>query len=279
MISQLVKNLIQFTKPIRYGLDNLLYAWSGESEHIASLKNKYKGEPMLVVGNGPSLNQTPLEEFLDIPAIGMNKIDLLYTRSKWRPSIVMCVNNMVVKQNLDAFQKNSVPVYLAWKARWFVKNRAKHIHYFDLHSDEEFQTDATKGFGSGVTVTYAALQMAYYMGADPVIVVGVDHNFDKVGGYATYEKRVGDDVNHFDPNYFKDGTVWGLPNLDASEEVYAKSRQAFEADGRKIYDATIGGKLQVFEKISIEEAIHMALSASSLKSKERIENGKRPSSE
>src|SRR3546814_4960744 len=96
------------------------------------------------------------------------------------------------------------------------------------------------------------------MGADPVIIVGVDHDFDKVGGYASYEKRQGDDNNHFDPNYFKDGTLWGLPNLDASETVYIQSRKAFTADGRKIYDATVGGKLQVFPKISIEEALKLA---------------------
>lgn len=251
----MIKWLISKSKRLRYATDNLLYSFSAEGDHIASLKDKFKGQPMLVVGNGPSLNKTPLEDFLGVPAIGMNKIDLLYKRSKWRPSIVMCVNNMVVKQNMDAFRYHPIPVYLAWKARWFVTKRPQHLHYFDLHNSDEFQTDAIRGFGSSVTVTYAALQMAYHMGADPVIIVGIDHNFDKVGGHATYEKRVGDDVNHFDPNYFKDGTVWGLPNLDASEEVYAKSREAFEADRRNIYDATIDGKLKVFEKITIEQAI------------------------
>lgn len=258
MLSRLFQRLIQATKPLRYRLDNFLYAGSPERDHIASLKDAYKGRPILIVGNGPSLNKTPLEDFIGVPAIGMNKIDLLYKRSKWRPSLVMCVNSMVVKQNIDQFRANEIPTYLAWKARWFVRNKPEHIHYFDLRESEDFQGDATAGFGSGVTVTYAALQMAYYLGANPVIIVGVDHNFDKVGGYATYEKRKGDDNNHFDPNYFKDGTVWGLPNLDASEDVYIAAREAFAADGRKVYDATIGGKLQVFPKISIEEAVNLA---------------------
>src|SRR3546814_2972441 len=97
----------------------------------------------------------------------------------------MCVNNMGIKQNIAAFRANPLPTYLAWKARWFVRRKPYHIHYFDLRESEAFQSDAAKGFGSGVTVTYAALQMAYYMGADPVIIVGVDHDFDKVGGYAS----------------------------------------------------------------------------------------------
>src|SRR3546814_17463551 len=77
-----------------------------------------------------------------------------------------CVNNMVIKQNIAAFRANPIPTYLAWKARWFVRRKPDHIHYFDLRESEAFQSDAAKGFGSGVTVTYAALQMAYYMGAE-----------------------------------------------------------------------------------------------------------------
>src|SRR3546814_15375905 len=115
-----------------------------------------------------------------------------------------------------------IPTYLAWKARWFVRRKPDHIHYFDLRESEAFQSDAAKGFGSGVTVTYAALQMAYYMGADPVIIVGVDHDFDKVGGYASYEQRQGDAHNPFDPNYFMDGTLRVLPNLHATETVHIR---------------------------------------------------------
>lgn len=49
-----------------------------------------------------------------------------------------------------------------------------------------------------------------------------------------------------------------MPDLDRSEEAYGAAKRAFEADGRKIYDATIGGKLEVFEKISLDEAKRLA---------------------
>src|SRR3546814_6077610 len=81
----------------------------------------------------------------------------------------MCSKNSVNKQNIARFRSNPIPNELAWNARWFVRRKPDHIHYFDLRESEAFQSDAAKGFGSGVTVTYAALQMAYYMGADPVI--------------------------------------------------------------------------------------------------------------
>ncbi|MBO6609853.1 6-hydroxymethylpterin diphosphokinase MptE-like protein [Altererythrobacter sp.] len=251
------KALIGLSKPIRYPIESFLYRVSDQGRHLSDLKDRYKGRPMLIVGNGPSLNQTPLEKFAHIPSIGMNKIDLLFSRSDWRPTMILCVNNVVVQQHRDSFLTSEIPVYLAWKSRWFVRGKSQSVRYFNLFDSEEFSMDLPAGVGSGATVTYPALQFAYYMGADPVIVVGVDHNFDRSGGSNIYEKRIGDDVNHFDPNYFASGMTWGVPNLDASEEVFLRSRLAFEADGRKIYDATIGGKLQIFEKIEIKDAIKL----------------------
>ncbi|MDP6075069.1 MAG: hypothetical protein QGI26_08775, partial [Myxococcota bacterium] len=67
---------------------------------------------MLIVGNGPSLNSTPLDDFSHIPAIGMNKIDLLYPRVEWRPSLVICTNNLVIQQHAESLASSTVPVYL-----------------------------------------------------------------------------------------------------------------------------------------------------------------------
>ena len=256
----MLKTLIGTTKTVRYTLESWLFQLSKQSQHLETLRDRYKGKPMLIVGNGPSLNKTPLERFKNVASIGMNKIDLLFGRTSWRPDMMLCNNNMVVIQHRDQFALSTIPIYLAWKSRWFIRRNSQSIHYFNALQTEAFQTDIPHRVGSGATVTYTALQFAYFMGADPVIIVGVDHNFDRSGDVNAYERSKGDDVNHFDPNYFGGGTLWGLPNLDASERVYAMSRQMFEADGRKIYDATIDGKLQIFEKISIEHAIKLTRS-------------------
>ncbi len=87
-----------------------------------------------------------------------------------------------------------------------------------------------------------------------MILFGVDHHFvqpDKTGGY---EKRVGPDINHFDPNYFPAGSYWGLANMGGNEQNYRNARAAFEADNRRVLDATIGGRLDVFQKISLDDA-------------------------
>ena len=60
-----------------------------------------------------------------------------------------------------------------------------------------------------------------------------------------------EDQNHFDPNYFRKGQLWGIPNLEQSEFEYQLARDAFERDGREVLDATVGGKLDIFRKVSI----------------------------
>lgn len=250
--------ILKATKPARYRLDDWLYRRSGEGQKLETLRDIYKGRPLLVVGNGPSLNRTPLDRLVGIPSIGMNKIDLIFPRVSWRPSMILCANNIVVKQHADVFRKSAIPIYLAWKARWFIRSRGDtDIRYFNTTLDESFSTDIVGRVGSGVTITYQALQFAYFTGADPVIIVGVDHNFDKTGDHA-YERRQGADTNHFDPNYFAAGSIWGLPNLDESEVAYARSREAFERAGRRVFDATVNGKLQIFEKIGVEAAERIA---------------------
>jgi len=254
-VQKLLKQLLSATRPMRYWMDGVSFKRSPVRHHLKDLRDACAGKPMLVVGNGPSLNDSPLDEFSAIPAIGMNKIDLLFGRVKWRPSMIVCINNLVIKQHWRSFVQSEIPVYLSWKGRWFVKRKFRgDVKYFlDLLSPE-FSTDLLDGVGMGGTVTYTALQIAYYMGANPVILFGVDHNFAFEGKPLEYSKRKGADQNHFDPNYFKEGDWWGLPDLEASELGFSYAKAMFEKDGRNIYDATIGGKLDIFEKISVSKA-------------------------
>jgi hypothetical protein len=254
----ILKTVIATTRPVRYWIDSVSYRARGLAERLEPLRGRYAGRPMLVVGNGPSLNETPLERFLGVPAIGMNKIDLLFGRSAWRPALIVCMNNMVVRQHAQVFAESQVPVYISWKCRHFMPRQYRdRVDYFLSYLSSEFSADITQGVSSSATVTSAALQFAYFMGANPVILFGVDHSFNQQGSQFEYAKRSGRDENHFDPNYFKAGDWWGLPNLEASEMSYRLAGKAFAADGREILDATVGGRLTVYPKISVEEALEI----------------------
>lgn len=256
-MANLKRRVADVTRPARFMFDRLTYESTGNSRSILDLKGRFANKPLLIVANGPSLNKTPLDEFDGIPSIGMNKIDLIYGRVKWRPSLVVCTNHLVAQQNAEKFLMNPVPVYLSWRTRWFIPGQFKDkLNFFLEKVDIPFSHDCAKGIAGGATVTYAALQLAYYMDADPVIIVGLDHSFDSKGPAHNIERRTGQDNNHFDPNYFAHGQLWGVPNLTKSEEQYQEAKDNFDKKGVQVYDATIGGRLEIFQKISIEEALN-----------------------
>lgn len=240
----------------RSRIEGLLYRANKKSHRLVPWKDCLQGQPMLVVGNGPSLNQTPLDDFAHVPSIGMNKIDLLFPRTKWRPSLICCTNDIVVRQHWAAWQNLEIPIFLSWKTRWHIpSSQRSSFGYFLNLPTPDFSPDAARGLGWGHTVTYAALQLAFFMGANPVVLFGVDHSFvQEKGTSGDYERRVGPDVNHFDPNYFAAGTLWGLANLEGNERDYMRAKLGFEASKRSILDATVNGKLEVFPKISLDEA-------------------------
>lgn len=256
------KLLIQSTRPLRYAVHTVTFRLSNEASRLERLRDLYKGAPLLVVGNGPSLNRTPLDEFIHVPSIGMNKIDLIFPRTDWRPSFIICVNSLVLIQHRKNYMSHDVPLIVPWKARFAINRYEKEqIYYFHNSVRRNFSCDVTRFVGASGTVTYSALQFAYFMGADPVIIVGVDHHFSAKGEPNAVVRKKGPDHDHFDPNYFAPGQYWGLPNLELSEKGYRRAKEAFEAAGRRIYDATVGGKLNVFPKISIEQALELVKDA------------------
>lgn len=248
-------NIIGAGRPIRYLLEGILYKFTQHSNDIKELKALANGKPLLVIGNGPSLNKTLLDDFKDIMSIGMNKINLLFPRVEWRPSIIISSNRHVIKQNQDFYRNTDIPVFLCWQSRWFIKarNRGK-MKYFLALNRRKFSKDVSVGVSRGATITYNALEFAYYMNANPVILFGVDHSFANKGPGHKLIVSKSDDIDHFDPSYFGTGLKWNLPDLVESEQGYLRAKYAFESDKRIIYDATIGGKLNIFKKIDLDQA-------------------------
>jgi hypothetical protein len=101
----------------------------------------------------------------------------------------------------------------------------------------------------GATVTNLALQLAFHMGIEQAILIGVDHDFASKGDANKTVVSEGDDPNHFMPNYFGKGVKWQLPDLDTSEVGYLMAREGYRKAGREVLDATVGGKLTVFPKV------------------------------
>jgi hypothetical protein len=218
-------------------------------QRLAALKEKYHGQRAFILGNGPSLARTDVSKLRDEQTFGMNRVYLAFPEWGFETSFFVCVNDLVIQQSAADIQALGMPKFLSWRSHRFITPDA---HTMFLHSTYErpaFARDARVRIWEGATVTYVALQLAFYMGFDPVILIGVDHSFASKGKPNTTVVSQGDDADHFDTRYFGRGFRWQLPDLDMSEQAYQMARQAYEADGRRVLDATIGGQLTVFPKV------------------------------
>lgn len=226
------------------------HPWRRQSaRRLRALQNIHRGQRCFVIGNGPSLRQTDLSLLKDEFTIGTNRIYLAFPEMGFQTSYYLTINDLVVEQCAPEIQQLDLPRFVAWRARRWLRP-AENLHFlYTSYTGARFAQNAAGRLWEGATVTYVALQLAFHLGFQQVILIGVDHNFSTQGAPNTTVVSEGDDPNHFDPRYFGKGFRWQLPDLDTSERSYALARQAYEAAGRSVLDATIGGKLQVFEKV------------------------------
>ncbi len=223
--------------------------YQNEKKRLLKFKDLHKDQDCIIIGNGPSLNKMDLTVLKDYHTFGLNKIYLLRDRGiDLNLSYLVSVNKFVIEQSEKQYLEMEHPVFLSYKNRLENFSKNKKIHYLLSYGQREFGGDAMQPLNEGGTVTYSALQLAYFMGFKRVYLIGVDHSFKQEGKPNEKQVMKTDDANHFDPNYFK-GQTWQLADLDRSEQSYLMAKNAFEADGRSVYDATLNGKLAIFPKV------------------------------
>jgi hypothetical protein len=220
---------------------------------LKEYSNIQRGDRCFIIGNGPSLNRTDLSRLKDEYTFGLNRIYLLFSELGFTTTYLTLVNTLVVEQCADELMKLPIPKFITWRGRQWMADDPRAIFIdTDYTLPETFTEDATKRIYEGYTVTYVAMQLAFYMGFEQVILIGVDHNFKTKGPPNTVVISDGQDVNHFHPEYFGKGFQWQLPDLEGSERAYKLAKQAYERHGRQILDATVGGKLNIYPKVEYE---------------------------
>jgi len=231
-----------------------LHPWRRESrKRLIALKDIHKGERCFIIGNGPSLRETDLRKLRGEFTFGLNRIYLLFPELGFTTTYFLSMNDLVIEQCVAEIQALPIPKFLIWRSRRFLSPTEDTHFLYTTYTGPKFACDVTGRLWEGATVTYVALQLAYHMGFGKVILIGVDHNFVTKGDANKTITSQGDDPNHFAPNYFGKGFKWQLPDLETSERAYRLAKAAFEADGREVLDATIGGKLMVFPKVDYND--------------------------
>lgn len=219
---------------------------------LSRFKDAHKGERCVLVCNGPSLNQMDLKFLRREIVFGLNKIHLGLEKFGFYPRYLVAVNDKVIQQSLAAFQQATAVKFISDRSAHLLPQNAWTYHLATSNPFQRFYTDITIGLHEGYTVTHAALQIAYYMGFQKVVIIGMDHRFASSGPANSSQHLAGADPNHFSSDYFRDQN-WDAPDLRESEISYRTALETYQADGRQIIDATLNGACKIFPKANYRD--------------------------
>jgi GT2 family glycosyltransferase len=240
-----------------------------DSPQLASFKDRHRGERVVIIGNGPSLNDLDLTRLKTEHTIAVNGIFYAAEQMGFDPTYYLVEDTAVMRDNLDeiiayeAGHKFFPSIYRRMvgerqNVSYFMMNRG----FYEATSPDfcvpRFSVDPGHHLFSGQSVTMINLQLAYHLGFEEVILIGMDFSYT-VPDDAEVEGDVitstSEDPNHFHPEYFGPGKVWKDPKLDRVLANYALAKQIYEADGRRIVNATAGGNLELFERADYTDLI------------------------
>ena len=217
------------------------------SQKINLYRNRHYGERCVIVCNGPSLKRMDLGFLKNETVIGLNKIFLGFNMFRFYPRYYVAVNQKVIEQSTEQISSLNCVKFISDRAGDTIRTDALTNIVSSKNYNDDFSFDISKGLQEGYTVTYAALQIAFYLGFTRVVIIGMDHRFSFDGKPNEEKLLEGDDQNHFAPSYFR-GQKWDNPDLVNSEKYYEIANRIYKKHDRVIVDATLDGACQVFEK-------------------------------
>lgn len=253
-------------RTLRYKMAGMDFPLTENEKRFLSLRNHHAGKRVFILGNGPSLNKCDLTLLKNEITFGVNNITLNYDKMGFHPTYYVVEDVLLAEdraQQINEYHGAEIKFFGNY-LRYCIQD-APDIIWLNVRMDyrnyknfPHFSRNVARVVWVGGTVSYICMQLAFYMGFDEVYLVGFDHTYqipaDAVVQHDTKEIiSMSDDPNHFDPGYFGKGYRWHDPQVERMEAAYRRAREFFEANQRKIFNATIGGRLEVFPRVNYRE--------------------------
>ena len=237
--------------------------------HVESMKDKYAGKRIFILGNGPSLNEIDLDLIGNEYSIAMNRISRIYDSTLWRPTFFVCTTSNIRddewRQDILETVKLGIPVFIWDELESFFTGYSNVIPLHCTNGSEVTASPSTEWWSYDIsqrvtkfgTSMIVALQAALYMGFSEIYILGADLGFkssliQKIS-YRIGLNKLGHllDSNHFFGSYGTPGLNANMlnTNMIAAHEL---SKKSIEAKGVKIFNATPGGSLEVYPRVDYD---------------------------
>jgi hypothetical protein len=184
----------------------------------------------------------------------VNSFFLMYDRIDWRPTYYVVEDTFVAEDNADRLNalEGSRKLWARHLSRWL---GGKDAIYFNeicgcYPNYPRFSDRADLEVFEGGTVTYLNIQLAAWMGCNPIYLIGTDMSYqvpDYMEGTEITSREA--DVNHFHPDYFGPGKRWHDPKVGRMRNSIAHAGRHLAARGMDLLNATVGGNLEELPRV------------------------------
>lgn len=217
---------------------------------LKKYRNIHKGERCFIVGTGPSLTMEDLEKIKGEYSFSVNSIVLSFPDTTWRPTYYAIGDSFGYEKLKNAIREANMPTIFCgisnkvMTPKMDVPNIPYPVNLLD-HGKmipehiNKFGGNAFKCVYDGHSITYGAMELAVYMGFKEIILLGIDCDYSKA-------------VNHV--KAYSVQTDMNAAYL--MRESYKVARKWTDEHGIKILNATRNAKLDVFEKVALEELLN-----------------------
>ena len=224
------------------------------------LKNINDGGTIFILGNGPSLNLTPLYLLKNQDVFCFNGFNHMLNRINWVPKYYMVTDDLVafdlkedIPKMVKCVDKAFFPlIHPSNKSFYkFIQDR-ENIFWLDA-GYPNFRKDLPK-CGINNTVINASIQIAIFMGYKNICFLGVDLSYEQQAiKKETSRDWVADedDINHFDSKYFSKGKKYHDPQPEKMKERLLEAKKKF-GDEINFVNCGVGGNLYIFTRKDLQ---------------------------
>jgi len=244
----------------------------GYQRKLAALKNHHYRCPVVLLAPGSSIQQLDPQAIAKFVVITCNGSYQYLNDHGIEPDYHIIEDRNELKRRSQEWSgmktgvkmtslENADLVKATANTLFFKTNRHPLDSYFWNDLPRPFSRDFATVAYMGGTILYVMLQLAYHLGANPIILLGVDHTYGKLiealGVKVTPANRSFEVTKanaeifsrfHFGKQYFRIGERINLPSIDEQESALQHAAEVFQGKGVEVINANPDSGLPVFEK-------------------------------
>lgn len=260
-----IRKFMRRIRKCKYSIENAEFETRAFFRGLGITNSKYKklkeykdlhnGERCFIIATGPSLTLEDIEKLKNEYTFGMNSLCLAFDQTDFRPTYFGIQDENVfhkVKESLykhlneNVFVSDNIAKKNKILKEWdvFPLNISYHSYQtrYNMGYFSKFSTDCYRAVYDGYTITYSLIQLSMYMGFKEIYLIGADTNYS-----SDKNKQHFIESGHYDPTYKSAG--------ERMISAYEVAKNFAELKNVKIYNATRGGMLEVFERVELDEIV------------------------